>query len=121
MKYIKTYEISEENHTRLYWSVPNEKYYFFAGLKKIGCPKEEIERLWDAVNEVTSKYKFIERYFIGFKSESDFWSLMPYSTPIEDNSNFFHKYGYEYQGPIKLTREELQQIQLEREVDKYNL
>ena len=52
MKYIKIYEILEdgiETENKFYWSLPKDEYYFFAGLKKIGCPEKRIKEMWEKV------------------------------------------------------------------------
>ena len=127
MKYIKTYEILEdgiETENKFYWSLPKDEYYFFAGLKKIGCPEKRIKEMWE--NIITDVRKpTATRLFVGFnkniKAINRRWNYEFYTTPIENFHNFFYRYKYEYQGPIKLTREELEQIQLQKNVEKYNL
>jgi len=112
MKYIKKFEENTREFGKFYWSVDAESKRFRKKLEKINCTNTIIRRYlrnWDFY--LTPDVKIL---FIGVVSSyhSNKWDLS------KDGLDFS---GYEYKGPIILSKEELTEIETEEKMDKYNL
>jgi hypothetical protein len=102
----------------VYWSVLAEWFYFRAALRKVGCPEDDIIRLWEDIRFFPS----VRRFFIRFNSKFSRWDISKYISPIENNGeNALWRYGFTYKGSIKLSPEEIKQVNFERTAKKYNL
>ena len=109
MKYLKTFEENKREIGKFYWALKNDPKKFKKQLKKIGCPEITVKKYTNKL------YLFDEdTLFVGVESNSDYnnWSM---------SSRGLNFTGYEYKGPIILSRDELDEIEAEEKSMKYNL
>jgi hypothetical protein len=105
MKYLKYFEF-ETNELKIYWAVRNERNIFKKSLDKIGCPKNIISEFLDQL------YDFDDTIFVC--KDNLHWFLTESGLSLK-------RKGYKFQGLIPITLDELKQIEIERDIEKYNL
>ena len=112
MKYLKKFESFDIPDYGEYWSVESEEYYLRKALKKINCPNKTIESFVDYVN--IHPYLDKKLYVVSEIKNGKFiyWDA---SYGDEQYKTF------EYHGEIKLTNKELEEVEMEKNADKYNL
>jgi hypothetical protein len=106
---------------RHYYALKVEEDYFTKQLEKIGCPKNIIKMLTNDLKRELIKDPKLNTIFVGVKN--DYFSP-PVQTPtwkISDLGSEFAEYDYEYEGLIRLSKEEREEIELNRATKKYNL
>ena len=119
MKYLRTYEKITEKRVgvRQYWGVNTDSAYFVKSLEKIGCPENMIKTF---VQEVDADREYFninpDTTFIACVTyyENETWYISPEGSAFANN-------GYEYMGSPKFTKEEVKQIELEKDANKYNV
>jgi len=122
MRYIKKYEsvrkdeISQSGYLPntngagdLYWSIPNEERRFKKSLENINCPEYIIKELWNRAKTYDEDVLFITLKATKFK---ELWNLTSEMRWLPE---------YEYKGPIKLSKDDLEQIEAEERSEKYNI
>jgi hypothetical protein len=112
MKYLKKFESFDMPDYVEYWSVKSEEYYMRKALKKINCPDETIESFVDYVN--IHPYLDKKLYVVREIKNGMFiyWDASyEYGTYISGD----------YNGEIELTKKELEEVEMKKQADKYNL
>ena len=112
MKYLKHFEENNREYGKFYWCVDKERKRFIKELQKIGCPWYTIRgylRDWDFYSNSDENV-----LFIGVFSNYDMNSWQLSKVGLESA-------GYEYKGPILLSREELDEIETQEKMEKFNL
>ena len=118
MKYLKHFEENNRFHDdggengKFYWCVDAEPRRFRKELEKIGCPWYTIKgylRDWPPFPKSDEKF-----WFISVLSQTGFNSWNLSKVGLESA-------GYEYKGPILLSRQELDEIEAQEKMEKYNL
>jgi len=115
MKYLKLYEDIDPVISRVYWCVNNDKYRCKKQLQKISCPKSSISDFLfqlDMYDETD--------LFVGVKT-IDYRYVKSYKWEMNHCGSYFIDNGYEYMGPVRLTVEDLEEIEMLKNTDKYNL
>jgi hypothetical protein len=110
MKYIKTFE--KKYNEKIYWSVKKDEYIFKKSLEKIDCPEYFIKQVIDNFNIFSGDVLYVSFNSVE-KYEENEWDV----TAI----NWLDSGGYKYMGEIKLTHKELKDIEIQKNLDKYNL
>ena len=110
MKYLKYFEENNREFGNFYWSVHKEPKRFRKELEKIGCPERTIRKY---LNETIKLFEE-SILFVGVISDS-------YSNKWYISNRGLNFTGYEYQGPVTLSREELDEIDAYEKAEKYNL
>lgn len=113
MKYLKNFESFDMPDYVEYWSVKSEEYYMRKALKKINCPDETIESFVDYANNST--YSTDKKLYVAMEIIND---MFIYWDASYDDGQY--KAG-EYNGEIKLSKKELEEIEMKKQADKYNL
>lgn len=104
MEYIKMFE----NHNKkYYWRIRVEEPYFSISINKLNLSKNQKDYLLD--NNLIRKEKYI---YI-----SDYYA---YSW-IKDKSNSYKNSGYIYKGDVEVTPEDIQNWEISKDLEKYNL
>ena len=109
MKYLKKFEhIADYGE---YWSVNTEKYYMTKALKKINCPDRVIKAFIDYVDNNSPLYK---KLYVIKELKNQFY--------IYWDASYDKQYKtFDYNGDIELTPKELEEVEMEKNADKYNL
>ena len=113
MKYLKSFE---GNIIRKYWRVRITEPYFEISMKKIGAS--------DLYESMITNENFLD-YKNNQKNKNKVYII--YST----NNNsckfkwiYFDKYikdNYDYQGEVDVTKQDIEQLKLEKDTNKFNL
>jgi len=133
MKYLKTYESerSIKNAIRkemddsvknikskpnlFYWRVRcDNKYVVKILLKKLKVPNK-------IINEIISGLQYYKTRYITIGKNYVRWTYNYDIVKIGGYSDKFHKRGFKYMGPIRLTNKEKEELELLIQLDKYNL
>ena len=112
MKYLKYFEENTREFGKFYWGVHTEPRRFRKELEKIDCPDRTIK---DYLKQLQF-FKKTDIIFVGVSSGfySNTWC-------ISDGGGGLIQQRYEYKGPILLSREELNEIETEEKIDKFNI
>lgn len=110
MKYIKYFEENKREFGKFYWAVHTEPRKFKKELEKIDCPERIIK---DYLKQLQF-FKKTDIIFVGVSSEfyNNIWCI---------SVDGLVEKRYEYKGPIILSREELDEIEMEKKIEKYNI
>jgi len=118
MKYLKYFE-----HSKLiipegknYWAVKNDEIYLSKQLDKIDCTGNSKLTIMKSLKLFDEKILFIgiERIKTTHASYVDYYLLY-------DEGKYFMDKNYHYNGSIKLSKEELEEVKIEKDALKYNL
>jgi len=110
MKYIKTFE-HEIDIFKCYWALRTDKYYFIKQLKKVKCPINIIDSFLEQLIFTNE-----DNIFVSLKSTrtNESWNLSVFGA-------HFVNIGYKFLGPIQLTSDEIEEVNVEKQADKFNL
>jgi len=123
MKYLKIYEkfimpklaygfdepFSE--YGKFYFTVHNDKMYLKKQMEKIGCPERIVEYC-------LGRSTFYDGAIIFLGVENTERGTQYH---LQDFGSYFIDSGHIYKGPIVLTPEEIEQVEIEKNINKYNL
>lgn len=103
MKHLKYFE---SETLKYYWSVPNDRYYVKAAFQKIGASKYTIDSFLEDIHKMNSSILYISK-------NSNVCSLSIDKDSFND--------GYKYMGDMFFTDEEIDAIEIEKNIKKYNI
>lgn len=111
MKHIKLFE-EKTYFEKTYWSIKKDRYILKIALEKLGVPTKSITLFVDQFDFYVGDNIYIS--YNPFEEDGDYkW----YSSSLD-----LVKYNYyKYMGEVKLTKKELEKIDLKRKLDKYNI
>ena len=109
MKYLKKFE--SNNDYGEYWSVIYDPIIIRKSLKKIGCPDKTIDSIiyFFSDSDIFDSVLYI---VMEIKNDNVYWDAS-----LNDNT---YKY-YKYNGDIKLSKKELEEVEIEKHSNKFNI
>ena len=127
MKYLKTYENLKEE--KKYWIIPIEEPFFSAGIYKLYNmysyiddmePFSYIEKILINNDLITAirpgRRKYQKTVIIDFQipKDSTYWGW-------GDDEKWQREHGYKYMGELEITNEDIENYNIFKEIEKYNL
>jgi hypothetical protein len=110
MRYIKKFDkILSSEASQYYWLIPIDNRQE-KSLIEIGCKD------YSFIDYDFSKDDRIFDYI--FVSYNGGWHFMPYN---DDSISYYNKSGREYMGSINITNKELEELEIKKTENKYNL
>jgi hypothetical protein len=121
MKYLKTYESKESEEKikykeKLFWLLKSTQPYFSAGLWKLNMHQDVIN-VYEA--DVYQNFKYIYICFDPDETHmTDIWGWMSFE---EHSYNWFKEKNYKYMGKLNVTKKDIEEYNIVKDVNKYNL
>lgn len=118
MKHLKHFENTKFilPEGKNYWSVKNDEIYLSKQLDKIGCPENDKKRLISYLDIYDEKI-----LFLGVEKQRTTRADYYMRYELDHQGKYFTDKKYEYNGTIKLSKEELEEVKIEKTANKYNL
>jgi len=114
MKYIKTFE-KELNYGKYYWVVfSSDPIYVRKSLEKLKWENETIEDILVDIEYIYSKSNIL---FFGYENRigrGEIYDVQEYE------SEFMNK-NYKFMGEIKLTKKEIDDVNMKQNINKFNI
>lgn len=115
MKYIKTFEAVEPKEYGEYWKINTDTPYYEISLNKIGMPKDVQKDYIDSdIKRSFKRYEFIFILKAQANNPSGFdWSWSDYESA--------YKKKFRNMGEVEITTEDIEEWELNKNANKYNL
>lgn len=121
MKHLKTYERNKVEKDGKYWLLTSrDKLYVLASLRKIGYLNEDQYKIsnkdaWILSTSNTFEFEPINKMYVVHDINEQRWFFWNYS--LVDSI----KKTYKYMGRVKITAEEIKELETKIDANKYNL